>query len=218
MQCVSRRVAAVARFAIPAGGGGHVLLTSRRLTWRRQGVVIELTPLGDDSAADLLARRSGQSPSPASLILVKALGGLPLAVELAGAFLEQQGLEPTEYMERLRQRGGLPPDDAGYRPPDYDLGLNAVWGESFRIVTADSAAGSDLLRLSAYLAPDDIPRPALVRGSRRLPQPLGSIAADPDRVADLVALPRALSLVTTSGDGFSMHRLVQAALRDSLNG
>lgn len=207
---------AIARFAIPAGGGGHVLLTSRRPTWRRQGAVIELTPLADASAADLLARRSGQPASTASLTLVRLLGGLPLAVELAGAFLEQQGVEPAEYLDRLRRSGGLPADDVAYRPPDYRLGLNAVWAESFRIIAAESAPGSDLLRLSAYLAPDDIPRPALARGARRLPPVLGSIAADPDRLADLVARPRAFSLVTTSGDGFSMHRLVQATLRDSL--
>jgi tetratricopeptide (TPR) repeat protein len=79
-----------------------------------------------------------------------------------------------------------------------------------------SPLATDLLRLAAFFAPDDIPRPALVRGQSSLPSGLGEAAGDADQLADLVARPRAFSLVSTSGDGFSMHRLVQAVLRDGL--
>jgi len=195
---------AIARLAIPPGGDGRVIVTSQSPAWRRHATaVVALHPLADEPATDLLARRSGQIANVASVSLVRLLGGLPLAIELAGAFLEQQGLAPAEYVERVRRHGGLPVDEARYHPPDYRMALNAVWAESFRVVAARSPAASELLRLSAYLAPDDIPRPALVRGAA-------------DRLADLLAIPRAFSLVAPLGDGFSMHRLVQAELRDSM--
>lgn len=207
----------VARLAIPPGGGGHVLITSQYTAWRRTGAVIELAPLSEVSAVDLLVRRSGQKAGDTDLKLVNALGGLPLAVELAGAFLERQGIQSGEYLERLQRHSGLPMDDVAYRPPDYRVGFNAVWAESFRLLEAESAAASDLLALSAYFAPDDIPRPALMRGAHRLPGPLAAIVNDADALADLIARPRSLSLVITSGDGFSIHRLIQAVLRESLS-
>ena len=209
--------AGVARSAIPPGGGGHVLITSQSTAWRRTGAVIELQPLSEASAVDLLLRRSGQKVGESDLTLVKALGSLPLAVELAGAFLERQGISSGEYLQRLRRRSGLPIDDVAYRPPDYQVGFHAVWTESFRLLEGESAAASDLLLLAAFFASDDVPRPAIVRGAHRLPNSLAGIVNDPDALADLVARPRGLSLLTTSGDGFSMHRLVQASLREALS-
>lgn len=206
----------VVQQAIPQGGAGHVLLTSHLPAWRRYATVMELGLLPDESAVELLAKRSGQKPDAASASLVQALGALPLAVELAGAFLEQQGIGPTEYLERLRGAGGLPMDDPAYRPPDAAHGFRAVWAESFRVLAKETPLATQLLRLAAFLAPDDIPRPALTRGAHSLPWTLGPTAADSDALADLVARPRSLSLVTTSGDGFSMHRLVQAIIRDGL--
>ena len=206
----------VLRQAIPQGGAGHVLVTSHVPAWRRYATVIEVGPLQHEAAIELLARRSGQGRDQASDLLVKALGALPLAVELAGAFLEQQGIGATEYLGRLRRTGGLPMDDRAYRPPDAAHGLRTVWAESFRVLAKEALPATHLLRLAAFLAPDDIPRSALTRGAHRLPLMLGSTATDPDALADLVARPRSLSLVTTSHDGFSMHRLVQAVIRDGL--
>lgn len=207
----------VARQAIPQGGGGHVLVTSRVPAWRRHAAVIEIASLTEEPATELLARRSVHRRDGASARLVRALGGLPLALELAGAFLEQQGIDAAEYLERLQRSGGLPVDDPTSQPPDYAHGLRGVWSESFRVLAKETPLAADLLHLAAFLAPDDIPRPALVRGAHYLPAGLGATAADLVGLADLVARPRAFSLVSTSGDGFSVHRLVQAVIRDGLD-
>ena len=207
----------VIRQALPAGGGGHVMLTSRLTSWRRTAAVVEVAPLQEDAGADLVARRSGQPRDGAFGNLSRVLGGLPVALELAGAFLEQQGLTATEYLQRLHRHGGLPFDDPAYQPPDYQLPLNAVWRESFNLVQAQSATAGDLLRFAAHLAPDDVPRSALTLGAKRLPAALSLVAGDVDQLTDLVARPRAFSLVSTVDDGFSMHRLFQAILRKSMH-
>src|SRR5207244_8615869 len=52
---------AIARSAIPQGGGGHVLILSGSPAWRRHATVIELKPLPEASATELLVRRSGHT-------------------------------------------------------------------------------------------------------------------------------------------------------------
>ncbi|HEY3475167.1 MAG TPA: tetratricopeptide repeat protein, partial [Anaerolineales bacterium] len=142
---------------------------------------------------------------------------LPLAVELAGAFMEQQSIDASEYLARLRRTSGLPVDDPQYRPPDYQVGLRLVWAESFTVLRRLAPQASDLLSLAAFLAPDDLPRPVLERGAHLLPTSLREVALSTDDLADLVARPQAFSLVSTKGDGFSMHRLVQSVMRQDLD-
>lgn len=204
--------------AIPQGGGGQVIATSRNPAWRRYASsVIDLGSLSEPAALELLERRSGQHTDKSSQRLVGILGALPLAVELAGSFLEQQGITAAEYLDRLKRRGDLPIDDPNVRPPDYNHGLKAIWSESIRVIGNDVPLALDLLHLAAYFAPNDIPRPMLTRGAGRLPSGLGDVAADADALSDLVARPRSYSLVASSGDGFSIHLLVQAVIRDSLD-
>lgn len=90
----------------PTGGGARVLITSRDSTWPAHSGVqtIPLPPLEVEPALDLLltplARKRGVSiaallpdePTRAAAVAIcTALGGLPLALALAAAYLEATG-------------------------------------------------------------------------------------------------------------------------------
>jgi tetratricopeptide (TPR) repeat protein len=207
----------VIRSAVPQGGGGHILVPSRVPAWRRYATVVKVEPLPVDTAIEFLSDRSGKPPEKASYGLVNVLGCLPLAMELAGAFMEQQSIAASEYLARLQRTSGLPIDDAQYRPPDYQVGIRLVWAESFKTLHRQAPQATDLLSLAAFLAPDDVPRPVLERGAHLLSASLREIALSTDHLADLVARPQGFSLVSTKGDGFSMHRVIQTVLRQDLN-
>jgi tetratricopeptide (TPR) repeat protein len=200
---------------IPQGGGGHVLLTSRSPAWRRQAaVVLEVPVLEPPSSLRLLEIRTGLEPDRYAGLLAEALGRLPLGLELAGAFIERQGIGFRDYLQRLKKAGGLPEGDA---PPDYTRTLATVWSESLGSLERLAPEAGDLLRLCAYLAPDDLPRWLVHAGAAALPEPLKGHAEDMDALTDLIALPRSYSLVNTHGDSFGVHRLLQTILRRGLD-
>jgi tetratricopeptide (TPR) repeat protein len=207
----------VSGLAIPKGGSGHVLITSRTRNWRRLASVIDVKAFDEGEGAELLSKRSGNGVDRSATKLVQLLGGLPLGIELAGAFMEQQGLETGEYLDRIRRRGKLPDDEKTLRPPDYNRTLNSIWAESFRVLQEQSPVAVELMKFSAFVSPTDIPRPALKRGAAYLSASLNKVVNDPDDLTDLLAKPRAFSLVSNSSDGYSLNRLVQAMIREKMD-
>jgi tetratricopeptide (TPR) repeat protein len=205
----------VSKGVVPQGGGGHVLLTSRSPAWRRQAaVVLEVPMLEPTSSLKLLQIRTGLEPGRDAGLLAEALGRLPLGLELAGAFIERQGISFGDYLRRLKKAGGVP---EGGAPPDYRHTLATVWSESLGSLEQLAPEAGDLLRLCAYLAPDDLPRWLVHAGAAALPEPLKGRAEDMDALTDLIALPRGYSLVNTHEDSFGVHRLLQTILRRALD-
>src|SRR5205814_1060879 len=76
----------------------------------------------------------------------------------------------------------------------------------------------DLLRFCAFLAPDAIPEEILTEGASELGPLLAPVAADALLLNDAIAVLRAYSLITRDPQTrtLTVHRLVQAVLRDSM--
>ena len=97
---------AVEGLAPPAGGGG-VVITSRHGYWPG-GQVLEVPVLDRDVAAAFLLTRTGaggaKEEQAAALELAGELGGLPLALEQAGAYMQASGRSIAEYLRLFRAR------------------------------------------------------------------------------------------------------------------
>src|SRR5262249_28242206 len=142
------------------------------------------------------------------------LGGLPLALEQAAAYVEASGRDLAGYAELLETRL-LDLMDEG-RPPGYPRPVASTWRLSFERIETESPAAAALLRLGAFLAPDDVPVTALVAGAAELPGELGCVLADALELDRTVAALRRYSLVERHGDALRIHRLVQSVVRESL--
>src|SRR5262249_29609694 len=102
------------------------------------------------------------------------------------------------------------------KPEDYPLPVASTWDLSFQRIEQSQSAAASLLRLCAFMAPDDIPISVLRATEVELPNRLGETLQDElgwDRV--LGAL-RGYSLVQQQHDGLRVHRLVQWVVRESL--
>ncbi len=93
---------AVARF-LPPAGRGRVLVTSRSALWP-PGQVLEVPVLGAEVAADYLVRLTDDADRRAALELAGELGGLPLALEQAAAYIQATASNLARYLVLLRQR------------------------------------------------------------------------------------------------------------------
>ncbi len=207
------------RGVLPPAGHGHVIVTSQDPHWPA-GQAVEVPMLDADAAADFLVNRTGAADNSAVRDLVAELGGLPLALEQAAAYMEVTGLGLTEYLGGIRQqRAALL---ARGEPLGYDKRVATTWSLAFGQLE-QSAVG--LLRLLACCAPEAVPLALLLRPR---PAPAGQFGAevapvliplleDPLAVTDAIAALRRYSLVTPVGDGSVLvHRLVQAVTADQM--
>jgi tetratricopeptide (TPR) repeat protein len=146
--------------------------------------------------------------------LAEALGDLPLALEQAGAYIEESAISLADYLRHFQEQ----PKEILNRgkPTAYPETVATTWRISFKAVEEKSTEAADLLRLFAFLASDYIPRFLLVEGAQHLPEKLCSAVNNKIGFNDAIAALRRYSLLGSTGDGFSVHRLVQTVMLDSL--
>ena len=197
---------------LPQVDAGEVLITSRYAAWGATAHPMHLSSLAIEDAAQLVQRRSGQDDREAAHALANQLGGLPLALEQAGAYIEATGMPLADYLALFRtRRSELLGKAADPEAPT----VAATWELAFEQLREHASAAADLLTVVAFLAPDDIPR-QLFAGNDALPPPLQELG-DALVFADALAALARYSLATPTGDAFTVHRLVQTVTRDRLS-
>ena len=208
---------------VPPAGKGRVVITSQFGSWPGRQV-LEVPVLDRAVAAAFVLDRAGaaaDAEQAAALELAGELGGLPLALEQAGAYMQASGRGIAEYLGLFRFRRGelLGRGD----PAGYDKRVATTWALAFAALgQAGLAAG--LLRLVACCAAEDIPLDLLLRPGLAAEDfdavvaPLLVPLLDDDLARDeAVAGLRRFSLISAPRGGLvSVHRLVQAITLDQL--
>jgi tetratricopeptide (TPR) repeat protein len=215
---------------LPTSINGHILLTTRAWSMGRLATRLEVEPLSDEQGALLLLRRSGllapdhplkQTTSQEhrwAMRLTQQLGGLPLALDQAGAYLEATGLSVAEYYRIYQRHRGELLRERRSLVPDHPESVATTWFLSFQRVEEKNPAAADLLRFCAYLAPDEIPEEIMIQGAEHLGSILESVVTDAFLFAGSIEVLRNYSLISRNPQTktLSIHRLVQAVLRDSM--
>ncbi|MFP5283245.1 MAG: FxSxx-COOH system tetratricopeptide repeat protein, partial [Actinomycetes bacterium] len=194
------------RHLLPPTVNGRVVITSQNPAWSGLGATVRVLPFARGSAVRFLLARANRREPEAAAELAGLLGDLPLALEQAGAYIDQTGISVAEYLrlfrsrhDQLLQRGA---------PPDHRATVAATWQLVFDRVRSRSRLAGQVLELSAFLSPDGIPL--------TLFDPLvESGVGDLGFVEDVAELLR-YSLVDRAGDRLSIHRLVQTVVRGQL--
>lgn len=213
------------------GGDGHLLLTTRLAATGTLATSLSVDPLTLQEGTLFLLRRAkllapGQ---PLSAIepgmlgqaeeLVGALGGLPLALDQAGAHIEESGCRLSSYlhlftrrqMELLKQRGAA--------PTSHPHPVASTWSLAFERLAQNSPTAVALLRFCAFLHPDAISEALLAEGVALLEPELSSTLVDPLEWDLALAQLRRFSLIQRHAHTsvLSVHRLVQVVVRESLD-
>ncbi len=209
--------AAVEAF-LPPAGPGRVLVTSQSAVWP-PGWAVEVRVLDTQAAAEFLVTRAGDADQQAARELATQLGGLPLALEQAAAYIQATGTTLARYLSVFRDRRAdlLARGEAAGHPAD----VAATLGLALSRLAEQAPAAAGLLRLLACLAPEPVPLPLLLADAQAagklapdVAATVGPLLGDPVAAGDAVAALRRYSLVTPAGDGLVLvHRLVQAITR-----
>ena len=213
-------MASVAAF-LPPAGPGRVLVTSQNPDWPPQ--VLEVPVLDPDVAAAFLVSRTGDPDRQAARDLAGALGGLPLALEQAAAYLQATGDTLADYLALFQQRRAALL--ARGEPTGYSGTVANTWALAFDRLRQTGSGTVGLLRLLAFCAPEPVPLRLLLQRRPELAGRLGDQVApvlaplleDPLAARDAIGALRRYSLITpAAGGSVSVHRLVQAVTADQM--
>ncbi len=211
--------ASVARF-VPPAGPGRVLITTQNQHWP-PGQVLDVPVLDTEVAAGFLTDRTGDADEAAARELAAGLGGLPLALEQAAAFMQATGTTLARYLPLFRDRQAdllARGEVAGH--PD----VAATLGLALSRLAGEAPAAAGLVRLLAFLAPEPVPLALLLADEKaagllgpEVVATVGPLLGDAVATGDAITALRRYSLISPAGDGLVLvHRLVQAITRAQL--
>ena len=205
---------------LPTAGSGHILITSRHASWGGRAKAVTLDVWTAEEASNYLLARTAQAPTPenraAATELADALGRLPLAIEQAAAYVDECQMGLIEYT-RLFSKQQLRLLQARHSQQKSDKHTIAtVWEISLGRVERASPGAVALLKLCAFLRPDQIEKKAIEKHHKAMHEPLKTTAADSVALHEAIAVLRRYSLVSATDDFISVHRLVQLVVRERI--
>jgi len=219
---------------LAAGETGHIILTTRAKAIADLLAHIELDEMPPEEGMLLLLRRARLLPPRATLNavspsdqavamdLARLLGGLPLALELAGAYITETNYTLSRYrMEYEQRRAELLAYRSRLHQPytDYTESVATTWSLSFQRVGAQSRVSIILLQFCAFLSPDAIPEDLFLKGApytNSLLQPLTNNIEALNQA--LIPLLNYSFIRRNALDRWvSIHRLVQAVIQDGIS-
>jgi tetratricopeptide (TPR) repeat protein len=206
----AKAAAQAAEALLPQISGGQVLFTTRLSKWSAAVQRLPLEVLSTEAAAALLLERtaSGRREEPGDPAMARELAqdldGLALALEQAGAYIDERGISFSRYRKDWQERRERVLSWFDPQLMQYPASVATTWLTSFQQL---SAAAQTLLRRLAWLSPEPIPDSLL---EVAVPANDGDTAEPIEAMDTLVELDR-YSLVSRSreSDSFLLHRLVQ---------
>jgi S-adenosyl methyltransferase len=166
--------------------------------------------------------RTGDADRWAARELAVRLGGLPLALEQAAAYMQATGITAAGYLPLFRERQAdmLARGEVAGHPAD----VAATLGLALSRLAYHAPAAAGLLQLLAFLASEPIPLKLLLASqqaagllSPEVEDTIGPLLGEPVTAGDAITALRRYSLIAPAGNGLVLvHRLVQAITRAQL--
>lgn len=222
---------AVAGPFIPLASRGHILLTTRAQSMGGIAQHIAVERMFPQVGALLLLRRAGfvaagslleaanADDCAQAIEISRALDGLPLALDQAGAYIKETPCSLSDYLQLYQTRATELLGVHGSPHSDYPGSVATTWSLSFEKVSQSCLPAAELLHLLAFLYSEDIPEELLVDGASYLGSVLQPAAADPLQLDNMFKELRRFSLLHREPDTrtFTIHRLVQTILKDGMD-
>ncbi len=216
---------------LPTKNVGHIIITTRIQATGTIAQSIIVEKMDEDEAGLFLLRRakvivneaSLDSVAPSDAVkakeIVSLLDGLPLALDQAGAYIEETACGLAGYLERyqrqklrlLERRGNF----SSYHPEP----VTTTWSLSFEKIEQTNPLAAELLTFCSFLAPDAIPEELITKGAAYLAPMFPCLTGNLIDLDEAISTLRNYSLINRNGDLkiISIHRLVQAVLKENLD-
>ena len=216
---------------LPPRLSGHILLTTRMQVTGTRAHRFALEGLEEQEGALFLLRRT-KCIAPDALFeealedqriaarkISHMMDGLPLALDQAGAYIEETGCSLSDYLDLYQTRRTVLLSRRGTDENHHPESVASTFTLSVEKVERANPAAVDLLRLCAFLHPDAISQEIIVEGACELGPVLASVALDSLALDSAIKDLRKFSLLVrhAATKSFALHRLLQAVLKDGMD-
>ena len=216
---------------LPVGLQGHILLTTRACSTVTLAERIEIKDMEPDEGALFLLRRTQMIGKNALLgaatvndretakTISIELGGLPLALDQAGAFIQETMSSLDDYLDLYEKEGPKLLTERGDLPLDDHPSVAVTFSLAFQKVEEESRAAADLIRACAFLAPDAIPEEIFTSRRNELGEHLKAVTTRTMDFLTTVKEAGRFSLLkrTPKTRTLDIHRLVQQVVRGRMD-
>ena len=210
---------------LPVTHQGNILLTTRA---QATGIYqrIEIKKMEPKEGALFLLRRAKLIPGQVGLDGVseeelgfaerisREMDGLPLALDQAGAFIEETPSSLAEYLDLYQQAGATLLEERGELAIDHPS-VRITFSLAFEKVLERNLAAADLIIVCAFLAADGIPEEIFTSCGKELGENLGELVDKPLDFVKAIGEAGRFSLIyrNATHKTFDIHRLVQSVLQ-----
>ncbi|HEU5416652.1 MAG TPA: FxSxx-COOH system tetratricopeptide repeat protein, partial [Streptosporangiaceae bacterium] len=203
-------------FVLP-DGPGHTIITSRNPDWHNVVTTLTVQTFTRAESRLFLRKHLRNISNKDSDRLNSALGGLPLAMEQAGALQARTGMSVQEYLEILDKQASRLLDQG--KPADYPVSATIALTASFNQLITENPQAIELLRCCSFFGPDPIPREVLSARRDGEGTILATLFSDPvgfnRAISDLGRY--SLAQVDYLNRTLQVHRVTQTIVRESLS-
>ncbi|KAE8346723.1 hypothetical protein BDV24DRAFT_158354 [Aspergillus arachidicola] len=219
MWVLSKSSSSALKTFLPQSQDGFTLFTTRnqQLATKLAGPdVMRVSEIDSVTAIKLLRSYLAQddlfTDETSASMLVRQLGGLPLALIQAASFMNENSVSLKTYLSMLNREEHTMIDllsedfEDDYRYPDSKNPVASTWLISFRQIQGSSDLAAKYLSFISCLAPRDIPLSLFPTGQSEIEQ------------HKALGILKSYSFITKQRDSqfISMHRLVHLATRSWL--
>lgn len=222
---------AMVQEVIPFDHSGHVLLTTRAQALGTLAQRIDVEMMGMVEGTLFLLRRARLLASDAFLdqvsedqlaaaeALVLEMDFLPLALDQAGAYLEEVGCSLSVYCDLYQSNRRELLQRRGHLAAAHPESVATTWSLSFQKIEQANPVAARLLQLCAFLDPDLIPEEFFSDGGAYLNLTPDFAPLSLFSLNEAIEELRKFSLVQRNPHTgtLGVHRLVQAVIKDAMS-
>ena len=216
---------------IPPVYRGHILITTRSHAVGELARATEIMQMQPQEGALLLLRRAkliATDTNPRTNVTTDSMNaqeisvlvdGLPLALDQAGAYIEETKSSLPDYLNTYRERQIALLKRRGKFIANHPLSVSATFQLALEKIEHTNTNALELLKLVAFLHPETIAQEIFTTEDADLQPPLQSLVEDTFELNEAIEELLKFSLVRRNAETrvFGIHRLVQAVIKDMLN-
>ena len=217
---------------LPECGHGSILLTTRNkqtgVKLTRGRMIIEIKKMTLAESSQLVCERLDEGFDSDHVIqLINRLDKIPLALDQAAAYMQENGLTTNQYLQLLNQSDGSfvellnEPFEAVGRDSSIPNAVATTWMVSFNQIRTQYPHANVLFSLMSFLDRQEIPKAALLWVSEPESSQGSSRPKQNNQEQRLLQLEEALGVLKAfsfisegkADESLNMHRLVQLVMQ-----
>ncbi len=215
---------------IPLNGGGHVLLITQSQTTGLFTSSLSVDQMRIEDGALLMLRCAKIIPEQGvlddaseenrlqAIAIAEELRGYPLALDQAGAYLEETQRPLSSYLALYKEKQAIFLGKRGRAANDHPDPVTTTLRLTFQKIGEINSNALELLHFFAFLHADALPDEMIMHGVSTLSGPLQAVVSDSFAFDTAIGTLRKFSLVRHRMDTttLNMHHIVQIVLKNDL--